>query len=291
MSQTNTKKIYDSNIFSGIGIPIAIVLGGALIVFGITKMLSSDRSYKDLVGEMKSKTFGNRWVAAYELSKVLNHSQVPEEEIPELVGELQQIYQSTDDPRTKQFIIAAAATIKGPITSDLLKIALTAGDASAKFHAVVGFSRYSKNDLPSVPTNELINILNADDEVLAQSAALALATFEIPEAQEHLVSKLSQAPLGLRFSSALALIAYRNEKALPLLKQIMGDDLANDQEFKKRFQAKQILDLKLNILSSIEKYQWTFAYDIVKEAASDKSSNEVLKTRAQQILHESTQSH
>jgi hypothetical protein len=56
---------------SGIAVPIAIVLVGALIIFGVTKMLSSGKNHRDLIDEMNSKTFGNRWVAAYELSKFL----------------------------------------------------------------------------------------------------------------------------------------------------------------------------------------------------------------------------
>jgi Sec-independent protein translocase protein TatA len=82
-------------------VPIAIVLVGALIIFGITKMLSTERSYKDLVQEMQSKTFGNRWIAAYELSKQIISEQIPEEEKPWLVENLADIYKNTPDPRTK----------------------------------------------------------------------------------------------------------------------------------------------------------------------------------------------
>ena len=56
---------------SGIAVPIAIILIGALIIFGVTKMLSTGKNYRDLVEELHSKTFGNRWVAAFELSKFI----------------------------------------------------------------------------------------------------------------------------------------------------------------------------------------------------------------------------
>ena len=65
-------------------------------------MLTTDRSYQDLLTEMESKSFGNKWVAAYELSKVIASSQVPKEEIPELIKRLGYIYKSSSvDPRTR----------------------------------------------------------------------------------------------------------------------------------------------------------------------------------------------
>ena len=65
-----SEKILEKSPLNGIAIPVAIVLVGVLIVFGVTKMLSTERTHRDLIREMHSKTFGNRWVAAYELSKL-----------------------------------------------------------------------------------------------------------------------------------------------------------------------------------------------------------------------------
>lgn len=81
-SSIKKKKLLENNMFNGIAIPIAIVLVGALIIFGVTKILSSERDYKDLVREVQSKTFGNRWVAAFELAKVLSAQKIPAEDIP-----------------------------------------------------------------------------------------------------------------------------------------------------------------------------------------------------------------
>ena len=54
---TQPKKILESSPFSGIAVPIAIVLVGGLIIFGVTKMLSSGKNHRDLIEEMNSKTF------------------------------------------------------------------------------------------------------------------------------------------------------------------------------------------------------------------------------------------
>ena len=92
-------------------IPFAIVLIGSVIVFGITKMFQNDRSHRDLVRELHSKTFGNRWVAAYELSKVISSKSIPSEDIPWLIENLEDLYEKAVDVRTKNFIIVAAGVL------------------------------------------------------------------------------------------------------------------------------------------------------------------------------------
>jgi len=46
------KKILDNPFLGSLVVPVAIVLVGALIIFGVTKMISTDHSYKDLVNEI-----------------------------------------------------------------------------------------------------------------------------------------------------------------------------------------------------------------------------------------------
>src|SRR5690606_15943635 len=97
-----------------------IVLVGALIIFGVTKMLSADRSYKDLVRELHSKTFGNRWVAAYELSKLISSSQIPEEDVPWLIANLTELYKGAQDSRTRDFIVVAMGALKSDLAMPVL---------------------------------------------------------------------------------------------------------------------------------------------------------------------------
>ena len=106
--EVKKKKILENPLASGVVVPIAVVLVGALVVFGVTKLLSSERSYKDLVREMHTKTFGNRWVAAFELSKLISSERIPAEDIPWLIENLSEIYNSAKDARTRQFTVVAA---------------------------------------------------------------------------------------------------------------------------------------------------------------------------------------
>ena len=55
MASENTPKVFKKGYGSNFVIPFAIVLIGSLIIFGVTKMLQTDRGYKDLVRELHSK--------------------------------------------------------------------------------------------------------------------------------------------------------------------------------------------------------------------------------------------
>src|SRR6476659_9731418 len=117
---TPSKKILESSPLSGIAVPLAIVLVGALIIFGVTKMLSTGKNHRDLVEELNSKTFGNRWVAAYELSKFLASQKIPKEDMPWVIENLSQVYRETIDPRTRNFVVLALGSLNNPLSLPVL---------------------------------------------------------------------------------------------------------------------------------------------------------------------------
>ena len=132
-----TKKLLENPIVGSLVVPIAIVLVGALIIFGVTKMLSTDRSYKDLVRELHSKTFGNRWIAAYELSKQISAKNIPNEEVPWLISNLSEIYDQAVDPRTRDFIVVALGSLKTELALPIIQKALNDKDPKVQFSGVV----------------------------------------------------------------------------------------------------------------------------------------------------------
>jgi hypothetical protein len=136
-NQTPPKKILESSPLSGIAVPIAIVLVGALIIFGVTKMLSSGKNHRDLVDELNSKTFGNRWVAAYELSKFLAGNKIPQEDIPWVIENLVSVYENSADANTRNFVVVALGSLNNVLCVDLLNKALNDPDPKTKFNAAV----------------------------------------------------------------------------------------------------------------------------------------------------------
>ncbi|GAB4010870.1 MAG: hypothetical protein Fur0010_04300 [Bdellovibrio sp.] len=242
-------KLLDNNVFNGVAIPVAIVLVGALIIFGVTKILSSERNYKDLVREVQSKTFGNRWVAAFELAKILSANRIPESEIPWLIENLNEVYQSKPDPRTREFIIVSLASIKHPKVSDILFEAVKDESDIIKFRAVMGLGNQS--DITSPKWSDVEQYLTSSDYALRQASALTLMTHRVSSAEPKVVHLLSDQERVVRYSAALGLINFKNDKALDLLKEILVLSPSNEG-----FDQREVSGLKLSLIGALRKNQW-----------------------------------
>jgi len=282
--QETQKKILENPFVGSLIVPIAIVLVGALIIFGITKMLSTERSYKDLVGEIQSKTFGNKWVAAYELSKQINSAQIPKEEYPWLIANLSDAYKNTIDHRTRGFIIAALGALKTDLALPILQTGLNDSDLDVRFHAVVSIANMPKEI--SFDWAKLISLLEAKEPILRQAAILALATHSVSAAQAPIKTLLNDSVSTVRYAAATSLISYKDESAKPVLKEIL---LMVYPDTKARvlppaLDAQQITDLKLSVLSTLQKHDWAVMNDIILEVANNDLNNPVA-TKAKELLN------
>ena len=272
------KKILDNPILGSLVLPIAIILVAGLIIFGASKLLCTERSYKDLVTEMRSKTFGNRWIAAFELSKVLASSTIPQDEIPALIDELTQIYKTSDDLRTKDFLIVAVGGLKNEKSLPLLAYALeNEKDPNILFHAIIAVG----NMPPGINFDfgNLIKFLDSPDVALSQAAIFALATHRVSDSYPKIEILLSSPEISLRYSSAIALIHLKNSKAIPVINEIF------DLKTQKAFTAEQIASLKINALGELEKVKWIE----FKNKVNDLSRNEEnlrVKTKANEFLNQ-----
>ena len=278
------KKILENPFVGSLVVPIAIVLVGALIIFGVTKMLSAERSYKDLVNEIQSKTFGNKWVAAYELSKQINSAQIPAEDYPWLVENLTVAYKDSVDPRTRGFIIAALGALRTELTLPTLQIALKDIDTDVKFHAIVSLANMPKGiAFDWAPT---IEMLKAPEAILRQASTLALATHVVPEAQEPIRPLLRDDNLTVKYAAATALIAYKDENAKPLLEEILllKYPVETERVQPPALDGKQITDLKLSVLVTLEKHNWKILNNTILEVAEN-DSNISVATKAKEVLN------
>lgn len=283
-SPKTQKKILENPFVGSLVVPIAIVLVGALIIFGVTKMLSADRSYKDLVNEIQSKTFGNKWVAAYELSKVINSSQIPEEEYPWLVQNLTIAYKDSIDARSRAFIIAALGALRNELTVETLSIAQIDQDLDVRFHAVVGLGNMPKDAL--VNWTQTIKMLEAPETVIRQTAVLALATHKVSEAEAEIVKVLNDQSAVVRYAAATALIAYKNTVAKDTLGEILKLKGPADGAIvaPPALDAVQIRDLKLSVMDTLAKNNWSELNNILLELAKGEENISVA-TKAKEVLN------
>lgn len=244
-----TKDINESPLekspFSGIAVPLLIIVLGALIVVGISKMLSAESGYKKLVEELHSKTFGNRWVAAYELSKYIAGNKIPAEDIPWLVENLNYLYKNTEDPRTRNFIVLAIGATNSSKNVDLLLQATEDSDAQVVFNAVVSLANQPAENLKNLDWSLIAKLLTKEDIGIKQVALAALGyhkqTQYLPE-----VTGIFETSTGLLHYYAAITMAYFNQpKAVKTFEKIF--QLTKNEELNDA----QIEELMLSSLAAI----------------------------------------
>lgn len=272
------KKILDKSPMSGIAVPIAIILVGALIIFGVTKMLSSQRDYKNLVNEMHSKTFGNRWVAAYELSKVMGAGKVPKTDYPWLVENLSSIYKNSVDARTRNFIILALASLKHPIVLPTLELALKDEDEKVRFNTVVSLGNFKK--IEKLDWDLVINQMKSDDVGLQQVASYTLSQHNVHKSKKFMTSLLGSKNTSVRFAAAIALTTFKVDQALSALDEIVALGFKNDLNLN----GAQVEALKINIVKAYKKTGWEKLRERVAKLG-DTTDNVRVSTTAKEALN------
>lgn len=280
MSEQPSKKMLENSPLSGITVPIAIVLVGALIIFGVTKMLSSGKNHRDLINEMNSKTFGNRWVAAYELSKFLASSKIPKEDMPWVIENLSQVYFESVDARTRNFVVLALGSLNNPLVTPVLNKALEDQDPQVRFNAVVSIGNMKKG--LEVEWSKIEALLQQDqDSGLKQVALYTIASHERPNTAELAVPLLTSSEKTIRYAAATVLIHYKHSAALPVLEEIMN--LSYDVVSATELNGAQVEGLKTTVLENLEKSKWNAALSIVEKVEAN-DRNVRVSTKAKQLL-------
>ncbi|MES2528587.1 MAG: HEAT repeat domain-containing protein [Bdellovibrionota bacterium] len=275
-----TKKILEKSPLAGITVPILIILVGALIIFGVTKMLASGKDHRDLVDELNSKTFGNRWVAAYELSKFIASNKIPKEDIPWVIENLSQVYFESVDNRTRNFVVLAIGSMNNPLALPVLNKALEDVDPQVRFNAVTSLGNMTSTESIEWPKVEAL-VTQEQDVGLRQVALLTLAAHNRPNIEEKAVPLLTSSENNLRHAAAVVLISRKNEQAIPVLTEILN--LRYDVAQAGQLNGAQVEGLKINVLENIEKSKWNALVNLVAKVESE-DTNIRVTTKAKQVL-------
>lgn len=247
MSKINQKKILDTSPMSGIAVPLAIVLVGALIIWGVTQMLSSGKNHRDLVEELHSKTFGNRWVAAYELSKYIVSSSIPEKDIPWVVENLGNVYKSSpNDPKTRNFVVMAMGGLGSSLAGKYLLSAVSDSDAEVSFNALVGLGKIT-GDFSSLDWSEVLKKTESQDSGLVQVALMAMDTHNHKEVIRYGRSGLKHQSPVVRYVASQILLS-RGESGFEGIVQEMINLKKSE-----RFNSAEVEGIKLNLVKSLGK--------------------------------------
>ena len=253
MSNQRQERKFSMNPLISLPIALGILLLGGTVIFGVAKMLTMENSYKDLVRTMQSKTFGNKWVAALELSKKISSSSLREEDIPWLIDNLSNIYATSQDSRTRNFIIVAVGALADKRGLPVLLKGLDDEDSHVKFHSIVGIANIK--DVQDFDWLKLESFLDSEDIALAHSSLLALATHRVLGSEKKILSKLSHKEISMRYAAATALIYYNNEAAIPIVREILHLTPEKARSF--GFNEEKLYGLKINVLKATQKARWT----------------------------------
>lgn len=275
------KKLLEKSPLSGIAVPVAIVLVGALIIFGVTKMLSTGKDHRDLVAELNSKTFGNRWVAAYELSKYLASSRIPKEDVPWVIENLIQVYDQSVDARTRNFVVLALSSLPHPLSFPLFNKALGDEDGQVRFSAVVALGNSPQGSpIEWLRLEELLS--KTDDEGLKQAILVTIATHRKEGGAALLRPFLASQQRMLRYASGMGLIYFNPSESIPTLKEILSLSYSNTSPGE--LNGAQVEALKVNALVHIQKAGAKELLFLAEELV-EKDSNIQVTTRAKELVN------
>jgi len=265
-----------SNPSSGFIVPVAIVIGGFLIIWGITKMLAGGTSgYRSLVQDLQSKTFGNRWVAAYDLSKYIASNQVPKEDIAWLIQELDDVYQSTDDERTRNFVVLAMGALKDERGIIFLNKYLESEDKNVKYSTIIGLSNLNASE--QINYAYLENYLNSGDNPLIQATLLMLSKHKVTSFEEKFRQLSHSANPITKYNATTALLSIGKLSNLNNINALFDKSVSGLDEVQQK-------SLQLNILRAMSEKNpkiniVEFLQNLIK-----KTTNLELKTKAKQAL-------
>lgn len=281
MTDLNSKKkLLEKPMFASMVVPVAVVLVSALLIFGITRMLSSERNHRDLIQELQSKTFGNRWVAAYELSKILAAKKIPESEEIWVIENLAEIFNSSPDARTRNFIVLALGTFNRKEILPVLDKAIVDPDSQVQFNAVVILGNLSPQYF--YDWSKMMPLLESQDSGIIQATILALSHHKFFAAQEKIKEFLKSADDSVRYSAATGLLEFQSIESKEILKNLLFD-LKPSVQSGKGFNEAQIESLKLNAISAIGRNKLTQLLDILEKVEKE-DKNIKVSTKAKEMI-------
>jgi HEAT repeat protein len=274
------KKLLEKPLFASMVVPVAVILVSALIIFGITRMLSSERNHRDLISELQSKTFGNRWVAAYELSKILAAKKIPESEELWVIENLSGIYNSTPDARTRNFIILALGTFNRKEILPTLDKAIVDSDSQVQFNAVVILGNLPPQFF--YDWSKMLPLLDSADVGLQQATVLALSHHKFFASQDKIRELVKSSDDAVRYAAAMGLIEFQSLESKEILKEVLFKLSASTQPGK-GFNESQVESLKLNIINAIGRNKMTQYNDLLEQVMKEEKNIKV-STKAKEIF-------
>ena len=243
---------HSKNFYQQFAVFGLVLLLAFSLIYGLGQIVFEKKSHRSLVNELQSKTFGNRWVAAFELSKVLASNTVSQEELVWVTENLIQIYNAGADLRTKEFIVVALGAISNDKSLDFLSEATSSNEGNIAFNAIGALAKMDLTpDLKLKIAERLKEHLKSTDLGLIQVSLLFLTHNPVKELGIEFDSLIKNDNLLVALTTKIAASRFGHAEKLSYLKEILN--LKYDESIASLLSVEQIFGLKYNALLVIEK--------------------------------------
>lgn len=207
------------SLFLKLFIVPALIVAFALGIFLLgTMALQHPKSAEQYLEELRSDSTSRRWQAAYELSRMLNQGekiQFDESLRAELVKTFADA--KTDDPKVREYLALVLGRLKEKSAIPVLSDAVHDESNDVKIYSLWALGNIE--DPAGGPA--ALSALSDPEAEVRHMAAGALGSMRYAPAKDALEGNLGASDPALRYDSAVALARLKDEKAGPVLLEMM----------------------------------------------------------------------
>jgi len=196
---------------------IVLLCVGVFLMFGL--LSSEKKSAREFLQEVRTSRGGDRWQAAFELSRALS-TQKGADADPRLVADVLDVMrnEAKEDPKVRKYLLIALEYLGDKEAGPVIIDSLEDPDADVRLHAARALA-----SLQSVPgaAGPLIKLLADDDAGIRKVAIFALGQTRDRAAVPALLPLLADPSEEIRWNSALALAVLEDPSGLGVLTQMI----------------------------------------------------------------------
>jgi len=203
-------------------IPSLIVLlsVGVFIMFGL--IASDEKGAREFLQEVRVGTGNDRWLAAFELSRLLSREPAAAQE-PGLVQEIVDLARQAGptDPRIRKYLVVALEQIGDPAGVPVIIEGLSDADPEVRLHAARAIASFGK---VGGSREALAALLSDEDAAIRKVAIYALGQTGDPEAIPILIPRLEDPLEDVRWNAALALAVLGDDAGEGVIATMLDRD-------------------------------------------------------------------
>jgi HEAT repeat protein len=188
------------------------------IFFLGTLALQHPKSASQYLEELKSDSTSRRWQAAYELSRMLNQGEKIQFD-EALRAQLVQTFADSkkDDPRIRQYLALVLGRLKESSAVAVLSDGVHDDNADVRI-----YSLWALGNIEDPKGGEAAMAALSDTDATVQRMAVgALSAMRYAPAKFPLEKNLESPNTALKYDSAVALARLKDEKAIPVLLEML----------------------------------------------------------------------